>query len=151
MAPLTKLSLFIKVFDNQYYLELSENAWRVRNQDGNLPQDWTTGIGNNNGHMMLNTDICLEFDIDDSPDCCTIDNQCIDAAVSKCPVLSQNHPRSAARDAVLEYRNDNDKFYEAFAEAWAKATTVGQSNLSPLSETCENVQESYADDVQYVQ
>ena len=130
--------------------------------------------------MMLNTDICLAFDIDrttsDDIPCklmnlhiviglrgyeyltihclvytegCTRtnkvdsngENECIDedAARRRCPRYSRNDPMRDAKDAVEEYRlgNDNSRFYEAFSEAWAKATTVGQSDLSPLAETCE--------------
>ena len=147
---------FFKVFDKAYYAEISENAWRPRNRggpsDGGPPQDWTTG-DNGNSRMMLNTDVCLAFDIDDTTSrdvpCCTrLDkfypdgqSECIDrdAARRRCPRYKRNDSRRAAWDAVQEYRggNDSTRFYNAFAEAWRKATTVGQRNLSPLAETCE--------------
>jgi len=146
-----------QVFDKQYYVDINDNAWRLRNRggpaNGGPPQDWTTGRGNRNDRMMLNTDICLAFDIDrttsDDIPCCTRtnkvdsngENECIDedAARRRCPRYSRNDPMRDAKDAVEEYRlgNDNSRFYEAFSEAWAKATTVGQSDLSPLAETCE--------------
>jgi len=148
-----------QVFDRQYYLEITDKVWRPRNQggpeNGGPPQDWTTGRNNGNGQMMLNTDICLAFDIDQfrrrGVPCCSRtdktfsngENECIDreAARSRCPRYSPRDPRRAATDAVYKYVSDNDNtlFYEDFAEAWQKATTVGQRRLHPLAETCELV------------
>lgn len=150
-----------QVFDKQYYVDMLEDAWRPRNQGngnrGGVPQDWTTGRGDD--RVMLNTDICLAFDIDgsirrDTPCCTRIENgnpdgrnECTerDAARRRCPRFARSATRKAARDAVQEFsggRNnddddDNASFYAAFAEAWQKATTVGQRNLSPLTKTCE--------------
>jgi len=69
------------VFDKRYYEEIFRRAWVPRNLDDNgVPQDFTWGNRNNNGspRFMLNTDLCLAFDIDTtrSPDnavfpCCT--------------------------------------------------------------------------------
>jgi len=151
------LTLFIlipllnpKVFDKQYFVELSQNAWRKRNVGG--AQDWTTGRSGD--QMMLNTDICLVYDIDENvgtgPPCCTIvdrtfpdgENQCIEqeAASRRCSRYSQNDPRRAARNAVIEYGHcdDNSCFYSAFREAWTKATNLGHSNLSPLEWPCDS-------------
>lgn len=101
---------------------------------------------------MLNTDICLVHDIDNNVPCCTNTgtsypedglDRCIDEALSRCPIYSQSHSRWEAREAVGEmlggtYPNENNvPFYNAFSEAWRKATTVGQTNLSPLAESCE--------------
>jgi hypothetical protein len=58
-------------------------------------------------------------------------------------MYTQFQDRWEARQAVGEmlggdYPNtNNEPFYTAFTEAWGKATTVGQTNLSPLSESCE--------------
>lgn len=107
---------------------------------------------------MLNTDMCLVYDVDDiatSPKCCSRTgwsysdgtDHCIDDAAAKrsCPHLSSSHSRWEATAAVGEmlggdYPNTNNQpFYDAFSEAWRKATTVGQDNLSTLAESCELV------------
>ena len=144
----------MQVFDKQYYEEIYLNSWRPRNT-GFSNQDWTTGRSSDSGNtrMMLNTDICLVYDIDDELACCTRnntfysdgENMCIDedAAARACPMYSQFQDRWEAREAVAEmlggdYPNSNNEpFYTAFTTAWVKATTVGQSNLIPLSESCE--------------
>lgn len=145
-------------FDKQYYEEMYLNSWRPRNM-GESNQDWTTGrsLEGGNTRMMLNTDICLVYDIDvyidENLPCCTRtgafytdgEDQCVDvdAAARSCPMYSQFQDRWEARQAVGEmlggdYPNSNNEpFYTAFTEAWGKATTVGQSNLSLLSENCE--------------
>ena len=145
-------------FDKQYYEEIYLNSWRPRNM-GESNQDWTVGRSSDGGNirMMLNTDICLVFDIDAYMDenvpCCTRtgafytdgEDSCVDvdAAARSCPMYSQFQDRWEARQAVGEmlggdYPNtNNEPFYTAFTEAWGKATTVGQSNLSPLSDSCE--------------
>lgn len=139
-------------FDKQYYEEIYLNSWRPRNS-GTSVQDWTTGRPTSTtSRMMLNTDLCLVYDIAGNLPCCTRtgvlypngDDTCIDtvAAQRKCPVLSSAHTRYEARETVGEmlggaYPNDNNvPFYNAFLESWNKATTVGQSNLSFLKQTC---------------
>ena len=144
------ISLLSKVFDKQYFVELSDNAWQMRNiggpEDGGPPQDWTTGTSGD--RMMLNTDVCLMYDIDENVDsgtnCCTNpdgENPCIDQAASRrrCPRFKEDDPRRAGRAAVKEYSggDDNSRFYSAFAEAWRKATTIGQRNLAPLEPNCD--------------
>ncbi|KAL7535842.1 hypothetical protein ACHAXR_009140 [Thalassiosira sp. AJA248-18] len=145
-----------QVFDKQYYEEIFLNAWRPRTKGWTVKQDWTTGRGNINSRVMLNTDICLVFDIDSlmrsRTKCCTRtnqfydngQNQCVDREASRrrCPMYSSNNPRREMADAVQEmlggsYPNTNNQpFYDAFAEAWEKATTLGQTNLSTLDESC---------------
>jgi len=143
-------------FDKQYYEEIYLSTWRPRNI-GQLTQDWTTGRPSANGNirLMLNTDICLVHDIDSNMPCCTRtgesysdgQDRCIDsdAARRRCPMYSQTHSRWEAREAVGEmlggsYPNtNNEPFYNAFTEAWRKATTVGQSNLSSLVESCASL------------
>lgn len=126
-------------------------------RSGRLKQDWTTGRGGeSNTRVMLNTDMCLLFDIDqhvrrDIP-CCTRtnsyypdgQNECVDweAARTRCPMYSRSDSRREATEAVRDMlggaisSRNNGPFYDAFAKAWRKATTVGQNNLSPLKETC---------------
>ena len=74
-------------------------------------------------------------------------DQCINTAAARrsCPMYSQGQSRWQARDAVGEmlggtYPNTNNvPFYDAFREAWRKATTVGQNDLLPLSDSCEQI------------
>ena len=130
------------------YLE----AWRPRGI-GTANQDWTTGRPGSFERVMLNTDLCLAFNIDGNTQCCTRtgstysdgQNRCIDNAVAsrRCPFYREDDPRFEARESVQEmlggsFPNDNNEpFYEAFREGWRKATTVGQTDLLPLAETCE--------------
>jgi len=111
---------------------------------GEATQDWVT---ENTDQLMLNTDMCLVFDIEDDIDdevpCCTKTNRkCLDpeSAKKKCPMYSQMHSRFEAREAVQDMLgSSNSPFYTAFAEAWRKATTVGQGDLLPLEERCGNL------------
>jgi hypothetical protein len=130
-----------QVFDKTYYEEVFLNSWRPRNFGGEK-QDWTTGDGVD--RVMLNTDLCLVMDIDINMPCCS-GNSCtgFGAGLSKCPRLPTNHPRYEAFEAFEEYLggafpNENQEpFYNAFREAWRKATKVGQQNLSPLADSCD--------------
>eukprot|EP00804_Cyclotella_cryptica_P029090 CCRYP_005275-RB/>CCRYP_005275-RB protein AED:0.07 eAED:0.07 QI:278/0.6/0.83/1/0.6/0.5/6/445/730 len=122
-----------QVFDKQYYEELYLNAWRPRNA-GKEEQDWTTGydadsINNTNPRLMLNTDLCLVYDIESvNNDCCT----------------RTDHFYGNAADAVSEYlggtfpNTNNGPFYFGFTNAWVKATALGWDNLFPLSDICES-------------
>ena len=129
------------------------NSWRTRNI-GLDNQDWTTGRPEDNGNirMMLNTDICLVHNLPGNIPCCTRtgntyengQDQCIDnnLARRRCPMYTEAHARYESRQIVGEMlggtlpNNNQQPFYDAFTEAWRKATTVGQTNLSPLSESC---------------
>lgn len=115
-----------------------DNDWRMRNLDGGSPQDWSTGVGSDNGRMMLNTDMCLAYDIDiqinnQDPSCTTLGNP-------PCPRYAVGTSRRAALDAVLELKDcdqNNDCFYTAFRDAWLKATVLGQSGATKsLTLTC---------------
>ena len=101
--------------------------------------------------MMLNTDICLVWDVEDHFDrCCTRTDlfdsdgisHCQEAADNQCGLYPPNHPRMGAVDAVMEFlgdgddNDDNTHFYEAFKIAWLKATVNGQHDLHPLRESC---------------
>lgn len=134
-----------QTFDKQYYEDLFVETWRPRNM-GTKTQDWTTGAGGN--RVMLNTDICLVFDIDshienDMP-CCTRTGICPDREASrqKCPMYKSGDSRRQATSAAREMlggsvqSNNNTPFYVAFARAWRKATTVGQDDLKPLRDRC---------------
>lgn len=123
------------IFDKKYYEQIFMNNWRVEGQG--TTQDWTTGLVPDN-RVMLNTDICLAYNIDSNMPCCTKGNsQC-----RQCPRYSDNNPRKAAEEAVLTMlggspgNTDNSPFYSAFEVAWNKLTTIGQENLLPLSTEC---------------
>lgn len=113
--------------------------------NGGAPQDWTTGTSGD--QMMLNTDVCLVYDIDENVDtgtnCCTkFDGEapCIEGegAMRRCSRYHESEPKRSARDAVMEYGggDDNSRFYSAFAEAWGKATNLGHTNLASLETNC---------------
>ena len=140
-------------FDKQYYEEIYLSSWRTRNQ-GQSNQDWTTGRGEIDGNtrVMLNTDICLVHDIAGNLPCCTRtgetypngQDRCITAEASRrrCPVLQQSSSRYQARQIVGELlggefpNSNNQPFYDAFRQAWQRATTVGHANLRSLTDSC---------------
>ena len=101
------------------------------------PQDWTTGDLSNE-RLMLNTDICLAYDIDDeinqaSPPCTTGVTQ----NVPKCPMYSSGSTRAPALNAVQEFGAEtNDRFYAAFSSAWNKATAKQTRSLVSLTVSC---------------
>jgi hypothetical protein len=139
-------------FNKQYFEELVFNAWRPRNV-GLETQDFTTGNNKRNDRMMLNTDICLVFNIDNNLQCCTKTDEwfqsgqskCIDNTLKQCPLYSKSDSRWQATEAVVKYVGgsrgitDNEPFYSAFAVAWEKATTNGwrDGELKVLSGDCE--------------
>lgn len=106
-----------------------------------------------NTRVMLNTDICLVLDIEGNLPCCTRtgvtypngQDQCLMNAASRCPMLQQSSSRWEARQLVSEMlggtfpNTDNGPFYNSFTEAWRRATTVGQTNLFPLLDGCEDI------------
>ena len=111
--------------------------------NGGPPQDFTTGStnpgssveDNRTGRIMLNTDICLAFDIDDIPNprCCTKGtSSCV-----QCPTYPTTDSRRQAANAVSEFDTfGNDRFYAAYSSAWNKAIVLGQSNLKSLTSSC---------------
>jgi hypothetical protein len=103
--------------------------------------------------MMLNTDVCLLFDIDtkEKNKCCTninminpVDgkNRCGIYEDNECQGIDSNHERAEAAQAVVEFlggntRNDDSTpWYRAFTEAWTKAVINGHSELWPAQDTC---------------
>jgi len=129
-------------------------------------QDWTwAGPNDGNPRMMLNADICLAFDIDSGIDCCTRIREgpnnpgevfCVDTrlnlsaeqvvgTITEC--ASSAVVRPDARAAVDEFvvglqdgvANVNGPFYEAFSDAWQRATEAGypEGSLRPLADTCD--------------
>jgi hypothetical protein len=92
--------------------------------------------------MMLTSDLCFVFDVGNGTSCCTGD-ACEETTepLSKCPVLSATHARYETLETVEEMLSgddpdDNAAFYDAYAESWNKATTLGQSDLFPLMKNC---------------
>ncbi|KAL9188044.1 hypothetical protein ACHAXT_006422 [Thalassiosira profunda] len=143
------------VFDKEYFGEMFLQSWRPRannfrsSSGGRVADDFTTGRPSGHPRVMLATDLCLVFDVDEDSECCThgmLDGEdgCLNssAASRRCPMLSRFHSRYEAREAVIEmlggsYPNDNNApFYDKFRTAWRKATTVGQEDLSPLLDSC---------------
>jgi len=131
-----------QIFDTGYYSEMLDNNWRMRNiggpANGGPPQDFTTGSAatdNLTGRIMLNTDICLAFDIDDIPNprCCTKGT----SSCEQCQTYPTTDSRRQAANAVSEFDTfGNDRFYDAYSSAWNKAIVLGQSNLKSLTSSC---------------
>jgi hypothetical protein len=69
-------------------------------------------------------------------------NRCETLADKACPLISSDHPRTEASNAVKTFlggsgpNTNNAPFYNAFTIAWFKATTNGMAVLKPLSDTC---------------
>eukprot|EP00574_Skeletonema_japonicum_P001168 CAMPEP_0201740636 /NCGR_PEP_ID=MMETSP0593-20130828/46404_1 /ASSEMBLY_ACC=CAM_ASM_000672 /TAXON_ID=267983 /ORGANISM="Skeletonema japonicum, Strain CCMP2506" /LENGTH=600 /DNA_ID=CAMNT_0048234957 /DNA_START=99 /DNA_END=1901 /DNA_ORIENTATION=- len=142
------------VFDKRYYEEVLRRAWVPRNQ-GTSVQDWTWGGGNNGSpRFMLNTDMCLLFDIESTFPCCSRtdlfgndgNNQCNrgnnNLAGIECGRTSNVETEAAMvlfsgeRDGG-GFNNDNGPFFDAFSEAWQKATTNGwEGNLHDFALSC---------------
>jgi hypothetical protein len=135
-----------QIFDHQYYRELAGRSWSPRSvsNDAPLSDFTTTEVDDPKPKMMLNTDICLVFDLESSGPCCTRtdlfktngESHCQTMEEEQCPVYDGGNPRLAATEAVAEYAEDNANFYEAFRQAWFKATTNGNSNLQQVVEEC---------------
>ena len=120
------------VFDKKYYEQLFRHNWQMSGQG--LSQDWRTGNFGSD-QMMLNTDVCLAYNIDSVVPCCTTGNfQC-----RQCPRYPSGSPRKAAEAAVLKMlggmpgNTNNGPFYESFERAWNKMTSAGQNTLMPLT------------------
>ncbi len=98
--------------------------------------------------MMLNTDICLFYDIPEGNDqnCCTdITGNCRDDQLQniQCPLAETVRPEAfQAFTTFLGGANlnnpNNAPFYEAFSTAWTAATEngYGEGELFDLAETC---------------
>ncbi|KAL3763098.1 hypothetical protein ACHAW5_006567 [Stephanodiscus triporus] len=135
-----------QIFDNQYYRELVGRAWSPRpiSNDPPLSDFTTTEVDDPKPKMMLNTDACLVFDLESSGPCCTRtdlfktngESHCQTMEDEQCPVYDEGNPRLEATEAVAEYAEGNANFYEAFRQAWFKATTNGNSNLKRVVEEC---------------
>ena len=131
------------IFDKRFYQQAVSRGWHPRNTP--VRTDWTWG-GRNRATLMLNTDICLRFDIPDgdSQNCCTNTDQprdCRDANLPQCP--SSETVRPEAFSAFETFRNSgrrNRSFYEAFSTAWEKATENGydEFTLQDLRSTCDD-------------
>ena len=141
-----------QVFDKRYYQELVSRSWwpHVSSHDPPLT-DWITGNPNSpNPKMMLNTDMCLFYDIDDNQPCCSRtdifkpngESRCEEHENLQCSVIGSDHPRWEASLAVRRYlggsaaNDNNEAFYDAFRLAWFKATLNGRSHLKPLMDEC---------------
>eukprot|EP00547_Thalassionema_nitzschioides_P009132 CAMPEP_0194227992 /NCGR_PEP_ID=MMETSP0156-20130528/43139_1 /TAXON_ID=33649 /ORGANISM="Thalassionema nitzschioides, Strain L26-B" /LENGTH=1501 /DNA_ID=CAMNT_0038960493 /DNA_START=21 /DNA_END=4526 /DNA_ORIENTATION=- len=123
------------IFNKRYYTELLNRGWRPRFIAGVPDNDWTWGA-DDRGVMMLNVDICLNFDIDASVSCCTNTAQnCRNTFQNtECPDASTVRPEAHA--AVQAFAagggQDNAAFFAAFPPVWTKATENGHTNLNDL-------------------
>ena len=83
--------------------------------------------------MMLNTDICLQFDIS-NPDCCTKQdrNNCRAGNGRQCPQSNNQETTDAIADFTGRRNNGNDIFYAAFSVGWQKAVENGRTGLKDL-------------------
>ena len=150
------------IFDKRYYEEVLRRAWVPRNE-GSPVQDWTWG-GDNGGspRFMLNTDMCLLFDLDSAnsvfPCCSRTDlingnggNQCDRRnnvlSNSLCGRRPDDNEAAAAMvsfasprdDDPDRFDNNNGPFFSAFTKAWEAATTNGWDNLQELASSCDTV------------
>ena len=145
--------IFAQIFDKRYYEEFYRRAWVPRNANDPNIQDWTWGNPNNNGspRFMLNTDMCLLYDIKTTFPCCTNNetlrqdgtNACDGGnqvlSDTPCGVTASRGDAANAVDLFAQRReqggflDNNAPFYDAFAAAWSLATTNGWTNLRPLS------------------
>ncbi len=125
------------IFNRQYYRETTRRAWRPRSADAGT--NWIWGNPTNRNVLMLNTDICLRFDIPDGNEqrCCTRnDNRCTDPVCESSAVV-----RPEAFEAFERFDVDvNGPFFDAFAIAWEKATEAGidPNTLHELTDTCDS-------------
>lgn len=125
------------IFDKQYYQEILNRAWRPNFADAGT--DWIWG-GNALTVMMLNTDICLYFDIPDGDDqnCCTnlegncrgIETQCASASTVRPEAVN------AVDNFLIGNSSNNEVFFAAFSTAWVAATENGLSNLWEVKDDC---------------
>ena len=133
------------VFDIQYFRETINRTWRPRGTP--VGTNWIWG-GDDRNVLMLNTDICLRFDIPDgdTQTCCTRsgDRRCDGLDICQ----SSRNVRREAFDAFERFNADNNgggrdngPFFDAFAVAWQKATENGidPNSLHELADDCEAV------------
>jgi len=143
------------IFDKRYYEEVLRRAWVPRNE-GTDVQDWTWGGGNNGSpRFMLNTDMCLLFDIQTAFPCCSRTDLTRTDGTNQCDTRNSflsgtqcgRTTNEEAASAMLEFAaqrvddpnrftNDNVPFFTAFSVAWEIATTNGWDSLQELSLSC---------------
>ena len=139
------------IFDKKYYENLVSRAWTPHVAPNPTLTDWQAGNNPSSKHMMLNTDICFFYDIDEGgEDCCTRtdlrkpngQSRCLKFANRQCDRIRDGHPRFEAAEAVIRNLGgqttnaNNAPWYKAFEEAWFKATMNGHSNLQPMPDRC---------------
>lgn len=138
-----------QIFDKRYYQELVGRSWSPRQASVDPPlQDFTRGnLGSSQPHMMLNTDICLVYNLEQNFPCCTRTDlfdengqpYCNSDWNNQCTMYEEGNSRKEATDAVVKYLSggdDNTTFYEAFRLAWFKATTNGLADLKQIAQSC---------------
>ena len=113
-------------------------------------KDWTTGkTSGTHAHVMMNTDLCLFYDVD-SHDCCTRTDlrtsdgrsRCESHQNKQCPMIDRNHKRWPAAQTVVAalggrtQNTNNEPFYQCFERAWFRATMNGHKILKPIVDKC---------------
>jgi hypothetical protein len=136
------------IFDRQYYRELKNRAWVPRQAAAGT--DWIWG-GRDRNVLMLNTDICLLFDIPEGNDqtCCAMDEggNCRIFEDNICPTADVVRPESvgAVNEFVSGTRNQN--FFNAYKHAWTLATELGHGdNLKDVPDSCSTTDDDPDDD-----
>lgn len=96
------------VFDKSYFKELFNNAWHPRQLPQNK-QDWTLdNVDPENPRMMLNTDLCLVYDIERAGnDCCTREGECLNYPGRQCPIYDEGDRRRESANAVIGFIGDS--------------------------------------------
>eukprot|EP00242_Pyramimonas_sp_CCMP2087_P003090 CAMPEP_0198229052 /NCGR_PEP_ID=MMETSP1445-20131203/113915_1 /TAXON_ID=36898 /ORGANISM="Pyramimonas sp., Strain CCMP2087" /LENGTH=651 /DNA_ID=CAMNT_0043909491 /DNA_START=143 /DNA_END=2098 /DNA_ORIENTATION=+ len=105
------------VLDNVYFRDLVEHPWgRTSNDFTSLGIGRTTTQWNDNGRMMLTTDMVLAFDLGDTPN---VGNP------GRCGGNNDPCTASSTRSYVDVFRQSNDAWYDAFFPAWQKLQELG--------------------------
>ena len=138
-----------QIFDKQYYQELLGRAWSPRQVSVSPPiQDWSsTQINSGSPKMMLNTDMCLVYNLEKTKfPCCTrtdLRGRCMTLGNVQCERYDRDDDYYKATEAVLKYMqgtegnfHDNTNFYEAFRLAWYKATINSVDDLQYMVASC---------------
>lgn len=135
-------------FDNSYYIEMVRKPWtreyHTSKANGAVHVQWI--IPNENVRMvfgepagklmLLNTDMCLAFDIGDGDDLNKdIASKCI---VKPPPNIGGCPPAPHTREYVDRYIEDNQAFYDDYVVGFTKMTELGwEGKLKTPSGTLE--------------
>lgn len=152
-----------RFFNNNYYISMGEKGWEPKKAVGGNPNknmwirsDHTRFV--NVPEMMLDTDLCLMFNGDDtfkagmsSTDCCTWwgpDPNCVSGEVFCNPNCLQDPKKCCTKSrgcgsfthfsgmvnghTMLGFMRDENFWLSTFKIAWTKSVDRGHRNLKPL-------------------